>query len=233
MTENKTGVVVSGIGLALGNATVVAEATLRVNFAVQHMLAAARFSRAVGELEAEHRSKPFAEFWESILHNAFACVLTTAGSLEAYANELFFDRKTVFQNYSEELLHNLWETYERKPTLDKFDFALLLMHKQKLNRGVWPFQDIRALFDLRDALTHFKPERQHKALRHKELSRMLHGRFGGSPFLPETELLFPRRWASHSCTTWAVSNALCFAKEFERLSGLPAKYNYDMAALRP
>jgi hypothetical protein len=93
----------------------------RVNLAVQHMLAAARFSRDVGELERDHENQPFGGFWESIFHSAIACVLTTVASLEAYANELFSDRITVFPEYSHDLLHNLWDTYERKPMLDKFD----------------------------------------------------------------------------------------------------------------
>lgn len=230
MTKNET--VVGGIGVALGNATSVAHGTSRFNLAVQHMLAAARFSRAVGELEAEHRGKEFAEFWGSILHNAVACVLTTVASLEAYANELFSDRTTVFPGYSKELLNHLWETYERRQTGDKFDFALLLMGKTKLNRGVPPFQDVRVLVELRNALIHFKPEWENEAVEHKRLSEKLHRKIEGSPFLSD-EPLFPRGWASHSCTTWAVSNAIAFAKNFEELSGLPEKYKCDPAAITP
>jgi hypothetical protein len=99
-------------------------ATLRVNLAVQHMLAAARFSRDVGRVEAEHATEQFGPFWESLFHPAMACILMAAASLEAYANELFSDRKIIFSAYPPELMQNLWDTYEQKPILDKFDFAL-------------------------------------------------------------------------------------------------------------
>jgi hypothetical protein len=203
-------------------------AFLRVNLAVQHMLAAARFSRDVGELERDHENQPFGEFWESIFHSAIACVLTTVASLEAYANELFSDRITVFPKYSHELLHNLWDTYERKPMLDKFDFALLLLRKPKLVRGVRPYQDIKILVDLRDALIHFKPEWEHEAVEHKKLSKALHSKTKGSPLFPKSELLFPRRWASHSCTMWVVRSAVDFSKKFEQRAGLPAKYPHSI-----
>ena len=160
-------------------------------------------------------------------------MLTTVASLEAYANELFFDRTTVFPGYSEELLNHLWEAYEKKPMLDKFDFALLLMRKPKLNRGARPVQDVDDLVELRNALTHFKPEWENEAVRHKKLSDRLQSKIEGSSFLPQNELLLPRRWASHNCTAWAVKNALALAKEFERLSGLSEKYKSDPAALTP
>src|SRR4051794_33549716 len=108
----------------LGPLVTTATASVRMNFAVQHMLAATRFSRRVAAVEREHAAEPFGEFWDEVLHNATGCVLTAVASLEAYANELFFDRATAFPGYSSELLDKLWETFEQKPILEKFGFAL-------------------------------------------------------------------------------------------------------------
>jgi hypothetical protein len=216
----------------IAQATMTATVTVRVNLAVQHMLAAARFSREVGNLECEHKSQPFGEFWESILHVATACVLTAVASLEAYANELFSDRVKIFPGYSQELLHNLWETYEQKPILAKFEFALLLLNKPQLDRGAPPYQNIKVLVDLRNALIHFKPEWENEADEHQKISAKLVRKIEGSPFLSD-RLLFPRRWACHSCTTWAVHSAIAFAKEFEKLAGVPLKYAGDPNALKP
>jgi len=204
--------------------TLIAKPGVLVNLAVQHMLAAARFSREVGKLEREHAGEQLGPFWDSIFHPAIGCILTVAASLEAYANELFFDRTKVFPDYSEELLHNLWETYERKPILEKFEFALLLLRRPKLNYGVRPVQDIDVLVGLRNALTHFKPELDTEADEHKKLSSRLSSKINGSPFLGSDALLFPRRWASHDCTKWAVRSALAFAKHFEELAMFPPKY---------
>jgi hypothetical protein len=109
--------------------------SLRVNLAVQNMLAAARFSRRVAELEESHRGQKFGDFWDEILHNSSASIMCCSSSLEAYANELFFNRGTVFPKYSTPLLDSLWGTYERKQTLQKFEFALLLSEKPKFDKG--------------------------------------------------------------------------------------------------
>jgi hypothetical protein len=53
-----------------------------------------------------------------------------------------------------------------------------------------PNKDIAALVALRNGLTHFKPEWDDEAKRHKELSNKLQGHFAPSPFLPD-QSLFP------------------------------------------
>jgi hypothetical protein len=207
---------------------------LRVNLAVRHLLAAARFSREVDRLEKEQQGQQQGTFTESIFQHAIACILSTVASLEAYANELFSDRDKLFSEYSPELIHSLWETYERKPMLKKFEFALLLLRKPSMDRGARPYQDVEVLIGLRDALTHFKPEWMKEADAHAKLSAKLAEKFDGSPFLSAPELLFPRRWAGHSCTSWAVGSVIAFAKHFESVAGLPPKYVVeDMADLAP
>jgi hypothetical protein len=72
--------------------------SLRMNLAVQNMLAAARFSRRVAELEESHRGQKFGDFWDEILHNSIASIMCCSSSLEAYANELFSIEERYFQN---------------------------------------------------------------------------------------------------------------------------------------
>jgi hypothetical protein len=141
--------------------------------------------------------------------------------LEAYANELFFNREIVFPNQSPQLLDWLWETFERKPLLKKFDFALLLREKPLLDSKTRLYQDVDALNMLRNGLIHFKPEWSHQAQSHKEISKRLESRFPGSPFLRSERSLFPLGWATHGCTKWALESVLAFCKEFERLAALP------------
>ena len=191
------------------------------------MLAAARFSRRVAELEESNRSQEFGSFWEEILHNSIASIMCCSSSLEAYANELFFDRGTVFPKFSTPLLDNLWETYERKTTLEKFEFALLLSEKPSIDKGSTPYRDVQIVVELRNALVHFKPEWDTQADRHLKLSKKLENKFDPSPFLND-KLIFPRRWATHGCTSWGVHSCLKFAAEFERLSNLPPKYHQSI-----
>ena len=161
------------------------------------------------------------------LHNSIASVVCCSSSIEAYANELFFDRATVFPNISAALLDELWETYERKKSLEKFEFALLLGEKPPVDRSAAVYQDVQIVIDLRDALVHFKPEWDDLAARHEKLSRKLKCKFEPSPFLND-RLIFPRRWAKHGCTSWGVRRCLNFAAEFEWLSDLPPKYSQSI-----
>src|SRR5437667_6967447 len=121
----------------------------RFNFAIQHLLGAAHFSRHVAELEQAHTGKMFGGFFDEILWFSSACVLSCSAGLEAYANELFVDRSEHFPDLRPEVADKLWELFEQKPTLEKFDMALLLKKKPVLDRGSRPTQDVAALVALR------------------------------------------------------------------------------------
>jgi len=114
-----------------GGATVKATADTRVNLSVPHLLSAASFSRRIGELEAEHGGKEFGEFWNDIFASATATVFASIAALESYANELFIDHEKVFPEIKPEIMAKLWELYEQKPPLEKFEFALLLKSRGK------------------------------------------------------------------------------------------------------
>ena len=192
----------------------------RANFSISHLLAAASFSRAVSKLETENKGRPFGVFFEDIQSNAIATVLTATAALESYANELFVDHSTVFPDLPSPILVKLWEAYELKQTLEKFELALLLLHKKEIDRGGSPYQDVVSLTKLRNALVHFKPEWTHQQVLHAKVSSALAGRIARSPFFVSDEPLFPRSWGSHSATAWAVTSVISFIRTFERSGGL-------------
>src|SRR4051812_27561615 len=117
----------------------------RMQFAGQHLLAAASFSRRVGELEAQHKGETFGPFFDEILWNATASVILSAASLEAYVNEIAADRGRHFKGHAPELVDALWEKSERDQLLDKYDLALLLLGKTPLDRGAKLCQNVHAL----------------------------------------------------------------------------------------
>jgi hypothetical protein len=106
--------------------TLEARVRTRTNLSVLHFLSAGTHSRAVARLERANADAEFGAFWEEILANASAAVFTGVAGLEAYANELFVDHKDVFPDFPEQVMAKLWELYEQKPPLEKFQFALLL-----------------------------------------------------------------------------------------------------------
>jgi hypothetical protein len=209
-----------------------ANATFLFNLSVQHLLGAARISRYVGEIERRHTGEQFGEFWDEILQLSSACIFASVAALEAYANELFFDRAKNFPDFSSPLLDRLWETFERKSLTEKFEFALLLRNKPLMDVKASPYKEVAALVELRNGLTHFKPEWDNEANRHKKLSDKLQGHFTPSPFLTD-HLLFPRRWATHSCTKWAVESCLAFSNEFARSAGLDSRFDVFADRLTP
>ena len=215
---------ISGVGAVIAAAArVEAEAALRTNFSILHLLAAAHFSRHVADLEQAHTGEPFGAFFEEIVWFSSACVLSCSAGLEAYANELFVDRSEHFPDLRPEVADKLWELFEQKPTLEKFDMALLLKKKPVLDRGSRPTQDVAALVALRNGLTHFKPEWENEQMMHAKLSQKLAHRFVPSPFLAVAESIFPRRWATHGCTQWALKSCFDFLTGFESLAGVPAR----------
>jgi len=195
----------------------------RANFSISHLLAAARFSREVGKLQSDNKGRPFGDFFEDIQSNVIATVLTATAALESYANELFVDHATVFPNQSSLILVKLWEVYETKQTLEKFDLALLLLEKDKCDRGASPYQDVASLTKLRNALVHFKPEWTHEQHEHAKVASALKGRIERSPFFVSGEPLFPRGWASHSATKWAVTSIASFIFAFEKSAQLQSR----------
>jgi hypothetical protein len=193
----------------------------RTNYAVPHLLSAATFSRRLGEIETRHSGQDFGPFWDEILAHATATVFLAVAGLESYANELFIDMNQNFPGVRQEL----------KSTLDKFDLALLLRQASTRVAGVESFQSVDALVRLRNALMHFKPEWE--PAKHKQLSSELRSFFKPSEFLASDPGVFPRAWASHDCTIWAVNSVLSFIEHFEDCAGLPHKMAEFSDRLKP
>lgn len=202
----------------------------RVNFGVPHLLSSASFSRATKALEIEHHGEPLGAFWDDVLAQATASIFTAVAGLESYANELFADRQWMFPAIRPDLLKALWDVYERKTLLEKFDLALMLQQLPLLDRKAKFFQDADLLIRLRNALVHFKPEWDDEREKHQHLSSELARRFPASPFIPAAPL-FPMGWASHACTAWAVSSVLNFIQEFEKAAKLPGRIDKFIARI--
>lgn len=194
----------------------------RINMGIPHLLSAAQFSRATKQLETLHAGQEFGHFWDEILAQATATVFTAVAGVEAYANELFADRASTFPNVRADVLKPLWDAYERKPLLEKYELALVLRESAAIDRKGQIYQDAELLIRLRNALVHFKPEWTDERVKHEHLSIELGKRVIASPFTPAAPL-FPMAWAGHSCTSWAVKCAVALILEFQRLAGLAGR----------
>ena len=194
----------------------------RMNFAVQHLLAAAHFARTSRQVEQDNAGKPFGPFFDELLWTVSACVLASVAGLEAYANEVFADRTETLQEVSADVVDKMWELCERRPVLEKFDTICRLRGIGPRDRGSREAQGVSALVALRNGLTHFKPQWDTEQATHATISRLLEGRFEPSSLITD-EPIFPRRWACSNCADWAVTTANDFLLVLETSAGLPVK----------
>ncbi|MCC6787095.1 MAG: hypothetical protein IT547_04590 [Hyphomonadaceae bacterium] len=176
----------------------------------QHAYAAALFSRMVGEMEAAHQGKRLGSFFDDIYAHASPCIIMAAAGVEAYANQIFADRALIFAHFDKQLLEGMWEKWAERQLspLEKFRFAFQLKGLAPMDAGAAPYQDVAAVFELRNALIHFKPEWSNARDGQEKLERKLASALARSAFYPASEPLFPFVWATHASTRWAVGSCI-------------------------
>ena len=189
-------------------------------FAVQHLMAAARFSRMCGEVESRHAGESFGSFFDEEIAYVSATVMLATASLESNINEYLSEMDHFFPELSSSLRTDAYELLEKKSTLEKYQYAMSFKGKDKLPQREPPYQDASALITLRNALVHFSPEWDNEQEQHKKMGKILAGKFSLNPFMGDDGALFPYRCISYGCSQWAVTSALSFMKKFSEVSGL-------------
>jgi hypothetical protein len=202
-------------------------------FAVQHLMAAARFSRMCGEIEIANAGKPLGNFFDEEIACVSATVMLSTASMESNINEYFSDIRASFPELSESLRECAFGLIEKKSILEKYQYALTFKGKSKIPTGEQPYQDANALIRLRNALVHFKPEWHDEQDEHKKLEKQLIGKFAINAFIGENGVFFPQQCISYGCTQWAVRSALRFMEKFSDLSGLPFRFGQFIDRLNP
>lgn len=197
----------------LANVTVTATAKTRTNLALHHLFAACRFSARVGQVEAENVGQPFGSFWEEILQNSLGVATLTVAALESYANEMYFEGAILKPGLNQVAAEDLAEIVDKETILRKYAVALSISTGKRLDMGIAPTQNADALIRLRNAVVHFRPEWFDEPGKHEKLSKVLRHRFTPSVFL-RNEPVFPRAWASHSFTVWALMSTVQFIDHF-------------------
>jgi hypothetical protein len=196
----------------------------RSNFAVQHLMAAARFSKMCGEIEIQNKGQPLGPFFDVQIGYVSATVLLATASLEAYINEVWADGENSFPELKDGIRLNFLELIEDKPILEKFQRTLLLKGVAPFPEGEQPYKDAQALIRLRNALVHFKPEWHDEQEQHKKIEKQLKGKFEINPFIGENGVFFPQQCMSYGCTKWAVLTVLSFVSDFCNRTPLENKY---------
>ncbi len=204
----------------------------RINFALQHLLGAARLSRQAYQIERINAGQVYGPFFEELLHIVPASIMLSVASLEAFVNELFADGTERFPSVRKELLDTIWDLAERVALLEKFDLTLTLKGVPAMEKGQASYQNVDTLVHLRNALVHFKPEWDDELDKHARLSKRLKHKFSLSPFILESEPLFPKRFISHGCAEWAVRSVVEFLRDFQEKLKMEQKIDASNIGLR-
>lgn len=206
-------------------------AITRVHFALLHLRAARFFAKRTEDLEKAQAGEMLGEFWDEIFYHASATVFSTISGLEAYANECFLtdDHYEKMPRAAKKVARERFFGKEYS-LLSKFKELVKLRGFGELDTGRAPYQSVTILIEIRNALVHFKPEwtatraeygqpisAAPDESNHDMLSKKL-GQAGiqPSPFFGVSEPLFPRGWASASCTSWVVRSASAMIEDFEQ-----------------
>ncbi|MEW4566155.1 hypothetical protein AB1K70_26795 [Bremerella sp. JC770] len=191
--------------------------------AVRNLQHAARFARLCQQIERETVNADFADSrYHEIEAYAVAGIQLSVASIEANLNEILEDTPKFGCRLSDGAFRKVWEVWEKKPTLDKYQLVLLLLEKSEMPRGESIYQNTKALIDLRNVFVHFRPINDNEA--NQPTDELLH-KFTPNRFFTRKENLVPQGCMSHSCLVWAVNTSLGFTREFLSRSQLRSIFN--------
>jgi len=173
---------------------------------------------------------------------AVASVLTSVAFLEALVNEVWQDaadslpgqpnsRLTGIPEPAVARLRELWQSdrVERALSpLDKCRIALVCADKAALDQGQEPYQSVKALVELRNALVHFKPEIQWDTDVHR-IEKVLGRRVSENP-LPQGSPWFPNRVLGAGLAEFSPTVCVELASLWRQRLGLQRDFLSDFAA---
>lgn len=207
-----------------------AEVSIKTNFSIYHLLAAANYSRAAHKIEKEVR--PPCPEKERIEYIGFvtSSIIMSVAALESRINEIYLSAvdkdKNIFKNFNDDTIESLsiiWHDLDNKriSTLSKYLISLLISRKTLMNKGDKIYQDVDMLIKLRDALIHYKPEWDTELKgKHTKLEGHLSTKFEISPYSHRNDSFFPKKCLSHGCASWAVNSVINFIDHFYKIMGI-------------
>ncbi|AZD68297.1 hypothetical protein SAMN04489802_2104 [Pseudomonas chlororaphis] len=214
---------------------------------ISHLSAASLFAERSTELE------PKLTLGENESTNGLrehnACIVSTimlsAAFLEATINEFFSD--CAEDPYAKvatlptcKLMAKLWSRGIPKTAsysiLEKYEIALDLNEKQPFDKSSHPYQDVKLLVELRNALIHYEPETIQLPTGMLEEQRELHkfekkfrGKFELNSLTGAGNAFYPDKMLGSGCARWAVKSAVALTDTFYSRFSLKPMYDHVRA----
>jgi hypothetical protein len=194
-------------------------------FALQHLKAATTFRDHVVAIESNNYRQPYGDFFEEIRSYTSACISSATASLEALINEFFISPQGPLRKMLRNFDKEFWGHggIESMPPLEKYQIALEMLNRQKLEEHTLLFRNARTLIKLRNTLINYKTT---MIIDHKcklNLIKALSGKFELSPFSDSSADFVTMRIMSAGCVKWALSVVLSFMREFATRAHLDEK----------
>jgi hypothetical protein len=210
-----------------------------------HIKAAERAAKRCQVLDQEYRQSPSDAVLTELRQQCLVSVMMPAAAVEAFSNELLFDREPGFQGLNFDAQQAAVKTYKTDHSMKSLktagplkacDAYLRKLGLQGLDIATrcTEEEEAHALFLVRNAYVHYWPEWSGQPVLHAEMSTLLTGRFTDGPHpLPATIGLFPDRCLGFGFARWAVRSAVTFIRSIETRAGLRPNYSQDKVPLDP
>lgn len=215
---------------------------VRTYFSLQHLQSATILCNESYKLENEYCGTFNNELSSRNVAFATNAILSSVCFLEATINELYCDaadHKERIMGLGEEnisLLESMWNSGTPRTAaysiLEKYQITLKSLNMQKINEGTSPFQDIKALIQLRNSLIHFEPEWKSclgvgQDTTDRNFIKSIQGKFKPSKFFENSgNPFFPHKCLGYGCARWATTKSKEFTDVFFNAVGLAAPYNH-------
>lgn len=207
----------------------------RVYFSHTHVRSAALFAKKAEGIEVEYINQNSYRGKIQHAHQGYVAssLVNSALFLESTVNEFYsdileevvqrkkYDFREEFVNAARSIDNAVNKTeFTYLSTLDKYQWLLLLAHRDALDQGSGPYQDVSIVMDLRNTFTHYEPENvlvsstEKQPAIHKLIKKLDSKPVSTNPLADQGDPSFPTKCLSSSCAMWAVKSVISFTDEF-------------------
>ena len=188
----------------------------RNNSSLPHLLSTVTLCKLAYQHEIEHNKEEFGPHFEHLRTYVTSAIMLSFASVEANINEFFLDAPSLvpseFKTPITEIINN-----DSIKTLDKYQIALRLAHRNIFKKGENPYQSLNILRRLRNELVHFTPSWERND---ESIAGYLTPHVDLSPYFTKDDDFVPLRCMTYSVAKWSFEVAVLFIDGFYELMGI-------------
>jgi hypothetical protein len=197
--------------------------SLRSNFAINHLRAAARAARDANDIEQANATAAFGPWFDEMMRLVPVSIVMAAAALEANANELIqdiLDGSTTLLPTKGCRLLLVDLKKDRSGSATNRYWRLALLFDKEPDTGTAAWKDAKLLANFRNSFMHFKPAWDHeKATHDSDLVKALKSKVPVCPAY-QSNFQFPYGFMTYGCARWSVQSVPAFSSEFSTLLGV-------------